>query len=39
MTDWTTVQANAFAPPERRPLAELVDELCAMLADPRRLPS
>jgi hypothetical protein len=34
MTDWTTVQANAFAPPERRPLAELVDELCAMLASP-----
>jgi hypothetical protein len=32
--DWTAVQNNDFAVPEGRPLAELVDELCAMLASP-----
>ena len=32
MTDWAAVQADDFAVPEDRPLAELVDELCAMLA-------
>jgi hypothetical protein len=32
MTDWVAVQADDFAVPTDRPLAELVDELCAMLA-------
>jgi len=32
VTDWAAVQADDFAVPEDRPLAELVDELCAMLA-------
>ena len=34
MTDWAAVRANDFAVPERRPLADLVDELCDMLASP-----
>jgi hypothetical protein len=32
VTDWTAVQTDDFAVPADRPLAELVDELCAMLA-------
>jgi hypothetical protein len=32
--DWTAVQSNDFAVPGDRPLADLVDELCAMLASP-----
>lgn len=32
MTDWAAVRTNDFAVPENRPLAELVDELCSMLA-------
>jgi hypothetical protein len=34
VTDWAAVQTNDLAVPVNRPLAELVDELCAMLADP-----
>lgn len=34
VTDWTAVQANDFAVPSGRPLAALVDELCAMLTSP-----
>jgi uncharacterized protein (DUF934 family) len=34
VTDWAAVQANDFAAPEHREVAELVDELCAMLASP-----
>ena len=32
--DWEAVQNNDFAVPADRPLAELVDELCALLASP-----
>jgi hypothetical protein len=34
VTDWAAVQADDFAVPADGPLADLVDELCAMLASP-----